>query len=438
MFSLTAEICIMNKLGVALAADSAVSLGGTSKVYNSANKLFALSKVHPVGIMIYGSSNYMGIPWETLIKLYRNTLGSNSFDSLTEYGKDFIKFLAAQKSHIIEDDINKHIESNLTYFFESLVEHMKEVLVAATAPLETLNPQQIDKLSKEFIAEELENLNSIEFVPNFGNEDVSIIINKYNDLFDTIFEGIFGENITNDEMKVDQLKEIGASHLLKNFGDSQSGVVITGYGEKEIYPSLCSYIIDGMFNDKIKYVLEDETTIGKKHLGAIFPFAQTNMVHTFISGIDPNLLDFILEENYQQTLNVVSLVKSSLDEIDEITQETKENIISKIINSTNPILTSFAKNTIEFRQTEFIEPLLSIVRSLPKEELAEMAETLVNLSSFKRKVSSSIESIGGPIDVMLITKGDGLIWIKRKHYFKADFNHDFFFNKYGINTTLKD
>ena len=51
---LTAEIIIMNKTAVALAADSAVTIGVEGKkTYNTVNKLFTLSKYHPVGIMIY-------------------------------------------------------------------------------------------------------------------------------------------------------------------------------------------------------------------------------------------------------------------------------------------------------------------------------------------------------------------------------------------------
>ena len=38
------------------------------------------------------------------------------------------------------------------------------------------------------------------------------------------------------------------------------------------------------------------------------------------------------------------------------------------------------------------------------------------------------ETVGGPIDVAVISKGDGFIWIKRKHYFKAELNPQFFAN----------
>jgi len=73
---MTAEIAIMNKNAIALATDSAVTMSGSAnqKIFTSANKLFALSKYHPVGIMIYGNAIFMEVPWETIIKIYRNNL----------------------------------------------------------------------------------------------------------------------------------------------------------------------------------------------------------------------------------------------------------------------------------------------------------------------------------------------------------------------------
>jgi len=59
-----------------------------------------------------------------------------------------------------------------------------------------------------------------------------------------------------------------------------------------------------------------------------------------------------------------------------------------------------------------------------------MAESLVSLTSFKRKVTMESETVGGPIDVAVISKGDGFIWIKRKHYFKPELNPQFFASYY--------
>ncbi len=57
-----------------------------------------------------------------------------------------------------------------------------------------------------------------------------------------------------------------------------------------------------------------------------------------------------------------------------------------------------------------------------------MAETLVNRVSFRKPVTLEEETVGGPIDVAITTKGDGLIWINRKHYFNKGLNPHFMGN----------
>jgi hypothetical protein len=86
---------------------------------------------------------------------------------------------------------------------------------------------------------------------------------------------------------------------------------------------------------------------------------------------------------------------------------------------------NFGKNTGRYVRENFSDPVVRMVAMLPKDELAHLAESLVALTSLKRRVSSDAETVGGPIDVALISKGDGFVWIKRKHYFPSDLNHQF-------------
>ena len=83
---MTAEIAIMNKSAIALAADSAVTfrVEGEQKVFQTGNKLFSLSKYHPVGLMVYGNAEFLGIDWETIVKIYRNCIADRSFRTLCE------------------------------------------------------------------------------------------------------------------------------------------------------------------------------------------------------------------------------------------------------------------------------------------------------------------------------------------------------------------
>lgn len=92
---MTALVSVMNKHAVVIAADSAITVTTPygHKVINSANKVFALSKYHPVGIMFCGNANFMSTPIEVIVKLYRKQLKDRCFATISEYLSDFLGFI---------------------------------------------------------------------------------------------------------------------------------------------------------------------------------------------------------------------------------------------------------------------------------------------------------------------------------------------------------
>ena len=64
----------------------------------------------------------------------------------------------------------------------------------------------------------------------------------------------------------------------------------------------------------------------------------------------------------------------------------------------------YREKLLEYRTEHYINPVVKIVQGLPKDELTAMAETLISLTSFKRRVSMEEETVGGPIDF-----GTGLV-----------------------------
>src|SRR4030043_626545 len=125
---MTAEIAIMNKIAVALAADSAVTIEQDKgqKIFNTVNKLFALSKYHPIGIMIYGSANFMGIPWESIIKIYRTKLGRQQFSTLKEYADNFISFLSENVTLFPETEQEKYFFRTVSGYFIDIKREIDE------------------------------------------------------------------------------------------------------------------------------------------------------------------------------------------------------------------------------------------------------------------------------------------------------------------------
>ena len=62
------------------------------------------------------------------------------------------------------------------------------------------------------------------------------------------------------------------------------------------------------------------------------------------------------------------------------------------------------------------------VESFNVEELANMAESLVSITNLQRHITSSEETVGGPVDVAVITRCEGFIWVKRKMWFDSELN----------------
>lgn len=63
--------------------------------------------------------------------------------------------------------------------------------------------------------------------------------------------------------------------------------------------------------------------------------------------------------------------------------------------------------------------------------LASKLDAVVIVSLITGSVSI-IGTVGGPIDVAIISKCDGFIWLKRKHYFDRAYNPQYFYSHYML------
>jgi hypothetical protein len=433
---LTAEIALMNLQAVALAADSAVSINEGGKVFLTANKIFALSKFHPVGMMIYGSASFMGVPWETLIKFYRKELGRTRFDDVDGYVKNLIDFLCRRRDLFPQAIQQEHVYNTVGSYFEMMRKDIMEKVKTRVEKGEELSNQDVQKIANKTIKDHLSIWRVGAFVPGIDEDTMGSFkegfTEKYSKQIQRALDEVM-EKLPIGKIARRNLDEIAVSLFVK-FADGMahplnSGVVIAGFGDKQIFPCLKSLRIEGMAGDVLKFKMEEAqcTTLSLDGTAAaILPFAQQEMVHTFMQGVDP-LYSSVISRNMSRILAVFGeTVIDQLKTSDKVKGELKE----KIGRIRKEIMTELEKQLSEFREKYFSAPIASVVSVLPKEDLATMAESLVHLTSLKRRVSLEAETVAGPIDVAIISKGDGLIWIKRKHYFTPELNAHFFANYY--------
>lgn len=436
---MTAEIGILNPMGVALAADSAVTistaseLGGKTKIYNSANKLFSLSKVHPVGIMVYGNAALMGFPWETIIKVYRQRLGDRQLNHLNDYCEDFFGFLEDSliSEALQEANLAFNFASYLDYFIGQLSKEIKKAVDKSSD--KKISDMESKALFTSFLARFQKDAESEPTLPRFDSAFVENLRQKYTPVFLTVIEQKFSSYPLTQKDR-EKLVQMGVDLFTKPiFPDGISGVVIAGFGSKDLFPSLRAFDVECVVANRVKLKMQNSVDIGLEagSTAAIVPFAQQEMVDTFIGGVDPTLArlyNIYLQEIFEDYPKVVTeLVISELSG-SKIPKDFKASLNRKLTGASQQLFQNFQEQVRNFRRQNLIDPIVNMAAYLPKDELAAMAEALVNLTSFKRRISTSDETVGGPIDVAVISKGDGFIWVKRKHYFKPELNKHFFDN----------
>ena len=94
---MTTVVGILNKKGVAIAADSAVTrtpVRGESKYTKNGNKMIRLCEAVPISVMLTGNNEFLGTPWEVIIRQYRTRRGKEKHPTVKAAAEDFMRFVA--------------------------------------------------------------------------------------------------------------------------------------------------------------------------------------------------------------------------------------------------------------------------------------------------------------------------------------------------------
>ena len=412
---MTAEIALLNKSAAALAADSAMTDLVTGKIY-PANKLFALTKWHPIGVMIYANAEFMGVPWETIIKMYRQSIGRSAKTTVQEYLRDFLTYISTSPFCTAEQQTENLLRiASTTYaeIFEAIDSDLRKVYnekkgyskhAASRATLKRIN-ERLAELTETPESPSMEGINA--------NRIVSTNRIEVDECIDCEFRELRLTQSARKSLHLILQLTIKSAKLSSGY----SGIVIVGFGEEEMFPTLLEVTTDGMLAGNLKYEWGRHSDIERNGVYAsIDAFAQTDMVTRFMGGIDPKFLNYLRDSTKELLFQFGNYIL-------EIHKVKPSQHVGDIGDFVNEVVNGHFNNAIkDFQSDNFVNPIMEVVRNLPKEELGGMAEAMVNLTSLKRRVSLDQETVGGPVDIAIISKGDGFIWIKRKHYFETALN----------------
>lgn len=210
--------------------------------------------------------------------------------------------------------------------------------------------------------------------------------------------------------------------------DGFTGIVIAGFNRENLFPSYVHFKI--IVLDGFKFIFDDceDDCVGGETAVILKPFAQINAITNFLNGIDVST-NYLIASYFKKVIddysnNIEELIKANR----KINGKDEQVVLSDLesLKQNNERIVSDFVGFIDTLKDKNSEPILKSIMSLLKEELANLSESLINITSLKVKVQDNLETVGGDVDVAIITKGDGFVWTKRKHYFEESLNPQFF------------
>lgn len=411
---MTAIVGILNKHAAAIAADSALTVtsNGSNRIYNTSQKIFPLSDSNPVAIMTYGSAMFMGVPWEVIINLYRKERGDRTFKTMGEYCEDFLDFI--RKSDYFSGD-----ENQKWYFLREL-RHVYDKLTAAAqaraeddiAQLEDPSAEQKNAAVRKRLMEVLKELPELCREDGKAEELKGCSFRKFEKFTDEFWEEFQKEDdVRIDEDLRDVWHQVMYEYITSEFFYKCSGLVFIGYGSKDLFPSYHSIYISGIFNGRLRWCQDDSDRINAEDGTALIrPFAQDDVIMTMVKGIAPDFYTKVIEENEAELAGYRENVIDKLKEAG-----VSEDVIAKVCEIENDqYVKAYSQHLGEFIDKNYIEGIMDAVDSFNVEDLTNMAGSLISITNLQRHFSSSEESVGGPVEVAVITKADGFRWVKHK------------------------
>ncbi|MBT4058693.1 MAG: hypothetical protein HOE69_00080 [Euryarchaeota archaeon] len=459
---MTSQIALLNSDGVAVASDSAVTVG--DRTY-SATKIYQLAGRQPVGFMTAGTASYRGISFSNIFGQFRahfaakhpyNAELPHLIDYVNEFRQFLVVFPGSQESPLTtcknmtleeKEDLTRELLDYPRTIFKSL-QAMNEwdslilkkedfldidswrykfdtdILISDSLGLDdTIRSKLTENLRDEIIDYHQNNLTRDENWPSIKknmSQQFSSIVNPIIDTF------VSYHSLPKTVVKP-LLREIFYAYLSDDTNIHHPTLIsVFGFGKEENTPSLvglrvgrwrpsvdCTMIVDHNSVSTLnkhwgRITKEDGVT---KSCAFMCTMAMTNEINAILDGIHPDSLRAIskdisasMDEFIQTPLCTVKGVGKEL--LNRITQEIESERARHFFNMKGRAILQRNTRRNRFRM---------IASTLPIDELANFAETLIGLESAITHLGRPVRWVGGHTDVATITKEDGFLWVKSEN-----------------------
>ena len=410
---MTSEIAVMNQRAVALAADSAVTLidGGVVVVRNDQRKRFNLASGQSVGLMFFGVADMMGHPWEHLIEYFQKKRKPGPLPQVRDYAARFTGMLDNLEEFFPrerqEDEYRRLLASVFRYVFQ-LAQYLREIGGAERARVSdnAILQEAIEHVWKvyQFREDGSARRDLACFPPGFA----TTVARHYGGTVDELIAYGFS-SFGLDKTAVQYLRDIAVFCVVKDlFLEDVTGLVFAGFGTEERYPVVVTYFVSAIVGGIVKRAETSVDAIDGEVRSKIRIYADSEVTNAFIRGIDSSLERRIYGAAWQMMQGLVEHVVSAFPNVDRVQREgVKKQFQAQILPK---YFDTFRAMMADYQQQTYINPILRVLEIAGGQELGETARDLVALNIFKKRIMAQHQTVGGAIDVAVISREGGFKW----------------------------
>jgi len=399
---MTSQLIIGNGHGLAIASDSAVTMGH-SRTFETSEKIYPLPMPHRLAVLHAGSVMFHGLPFGTIINEWIRSLGDVRLRSVSLYVDNFNSWLLDNYRNWTNDSLLCSDILHAFYLdFERIWNRMKKLE----------NPMDQNSIAEIWRSE-------IEAVEKFDDATPStkrIAETEFQRLWPAgkintnnvqkSFEYWFDDVAQSDEI-IDLAQRYVRASIERRYPGSNrnySHLTFVGYGSNELLPWTADLYTYGAITDLLYTWIGGYISANREGSGVylIKPSGQYDAIDLFFRGYESGFIE--------ATKSAVSRALENANV--KGTDETDSNYE----NPMNSIESLIENSFFDYSESTKLSGLRRTVAGMPLASLVRTAKHLIGIQRLSLEIAGELQTVGGQIDVGTITLKDGFAWIRQKDY----------------------
>ena len=359
---------------------------------------------HRLAVLHSGFVNIHGMPYSVLVNEWAASLGSTRLRTVALYRQNFLSWLSDNHDWVSPkrstDDFIGQLEALYRDTWNE-IKKMEDDLGTSDDPVQRCLEIWHDKASM------------LSSSPPLAHDKGDWTKSTYETLKDRIEEtrDYWFDDIPINEEISEQIELVTRLYLERGQRLERSELAFVGYGDKHLLPSYACVEISGFVNDSLLYKMTRERIAPDLESGnfcAICPIGQSDAIDRFLLGVDYRTVDVATGAAMDKFIKYSHGVDQDKP-YDDSTPLTDEEVALG-----NAVDSAINQAFRTWSEKYFKQPLVGVIAALPLASLATAARSLIEIQSLSQTITGEMGTVGGPIDVAMISRENGFQWINHK------------------------